>query len=356
MDEKVDLGPVQKLLDDPTISEIMINGASKVFIEKNGKKALSDVTFTSEEELFKWAERIYASKKKRIGGDVLYADSCLDDGTRINIILFPISRFGISVTLRKFSKSISTIDDLIKLGTINRKAADLLIACVKGKINILFSGGTGVGKTTLLQALSHYFAPEERVVTIEDAAELKIMRENLVSLETKTPDVNGKGEVSLRDLIRNALRMTPDRIIMGEVRGPEAIDTVQAMATGHSGTLGVVHGNSPKDTLSRMETMILMSGISLPLWEIRKMIASTVNLVVHVERLQDGSRKVIYITEVRGIEQGEIALNDLFVFDKLKVEDGKVIGELKPSIRYYPLFFQKFQKLGLLSDNIFNSN
>ncbi|MBU1999268.1 MAG: ATPase, T2SS/T4P/T4SS family [Candidatus Omnitrophota bacterium] len=352
----MDLGSLQKLLDDPAVSEIMINGPQKIFVERGGKKVLSDVTFSSEEELLGVLKKVYEKSGKRLGDDILYSDTCLDDGTRINVILFPLSRFGISATLRKFSKAITGLEDLIKLGTLSQKAADFLIACTKGRINILFSGGTGVGKTTLLQGLSHYFGTGERVITIEDAAELKIPQENLVSLETKSADRDGKGEVTLRDLIRNALRMTPDRIIMGEVRGPEAIDMIQAMATGHSGTLGVVHGNSPKDVIARLETMIMMAGLDLPLSEIRKMIVSTINLIVHVERLQDGNRKVTYITEIRGIEQEEVFLNDLFVFDKLKIdENGHVIGELKPCIRYFPTFFPKFQKMGLLSEKAFET-
>jgi pilus assembly protein CpaF len=221
---------------------------------------------------------------------------------------------------------------------------------------MIFSGGTGTGKTTLLQMLSNYFTVEERVVVIEDAAELKFAQDNLVSLETRTPDKDGKGEVSIRDLIRNSLRMSPDRIVIGEVRGGEAIDMLQAMATGHSGTIGIMHGNSPKDVMSRLETMVLMSGVQLPLWEVRKLIVSTINLIVHLERLQDGSRKVTYVTEVRGIDKDkdEIAFNDLFVFHLEKVdENGKVIGALRPAMRYYPSFFHKFQQLGLLSDDVF---
>lgn len=354
MEKAIDLGPIKKLLDNPGVSEIMINGPQKIFVEKDGEKILTDVTFASEEEVFKLVERIYAAAGKRVDKDVPYADVCLEDGTRINAIIPPLSRFGISVTFRKFSQEIKTLEDLIKLGTLTKKAADLLIACIKGKINMIFSGGTGVGKTTTLQILSNYFSPEERAITIEDAAELKLVQSNVISLETRTPDREGKGGVILRDLIRNSLRMAPDRLVIGEVRGEEAIDMLQAMATGHSGTIGIVHGNSPKDVLSRLETMVLMSGVQLPLWEVRKLIASTVNLIVHQERFQDGSRKITYITELRGIERDEIMLNDLFTFHLEKFdENGKVIGILRPSIKYYPLFFQKFQRMGLLADNVF---
>jgi pilus assembly protein CpaF len=357
IDRTVDLGPIQKLIDDPAVSGIMINGPQKVFVEKRGSKVLSDVKFSGHEEVLKLAETIFGVAGKRIGQDVPYADMCLEDGTRVNVIIPPLARFGTSLTFRKFSKEINTLEDLIKVGTLSKKAAELLVACIKGKVNIIFSGGTGVGKTTTLQILSRYFAGQERAVTIEDAAELKLVQENVISLETRTPDREGRGGVSIRDLLRNALRMAPDRLVIGEVRGEEAIDMLQAMATGHSGTIGIVHGNSPKDVLARLETMVLMSGVQLPLWEIRKLIASTVNLIVHQQRFQDGSRKVTYITEVRGIEREAMVLNDLFTFNFEKVDEhGVVQGALKSSLEYYPLFFQKFQSLGLLTQNVFTGD
>lgn len=352
----LDLGPLQKLIDDPRVSEITVNGPRRVFVEKDGEKLLTDVTFASEEAILQLVESIYSPRGKRVDKDVPFADVCLEDGTRVNVIIPPMSRFGISLTLRKFSKEVATLDDLLRLGTLNQKAAELLVACIKGKVNMIFSGGTGVGKTTLLQILSSDFAAEERVITIEDAAELRLAQENVISLETRTPDREGKGGVSLRDLIRNALRMAPDRLVIGEVRGAEAIDMIQAMATGHTGTIGIIHGNSPKEVIARLETMVLMSGIALPLWEVRKLIASTIHLVVHLERMQDGSRKVTYITEIRGLDKDEIIFNDLFVFRFDKIDEhGRVIGALKPSIRYYPLFFQKLQKMRLISDKIFVS-
>ncbi|MCX5705601.1 MAG: ATPase, T2SS/T4P/T4SS family [Candidatus Omnitrophica bacterium] len=354
--KKLDLGPVQKLIDDPSISEIMVNGPKKIFVEKNGKKMLSDSVFSGEEELLRTIEKFFSAVGKRVGKDIPYGDVCLEDGTRVNIMMAPVSRFGTAVTFRKFSKQIGSLQDLIANGTLTQKAAEFLIASIKGKINIIFSGGTGTGKTTLLQMLSNYFAPQERVVTIEDAAELRFTQENYISMETRTPDEFGKGGVSLKDLISNALRMTPDRIIVGEVRGEEAINMFQAMATGHSGTIGVVHGNSPKDVVARLETMVLMSGMNIPMLESRKIIASTINLIVHLERVQDGSRKVTYITEVRGLDNNEILLNDLFSFSFEKMENDKVIGSLKPTIKYYPLFFQRFQKLNLLANDIFVSD
>jgi pilus assembly protein CpaF len=354
--EKPHLGPLQKLLDDPAVSEIMVNGPKKVFVEKSGKKILTDVVFSGEEELLEIIEKFFVAVGKRIGKDIPYGDVCLEDGTRVNIMMAPVSRFGTAVTFRKFSKQINSLQDLINAGTLTQKAADFLIACIKGKVNIIFSGGTGTGKTTLLQMLSNYFSPEERIVSIEDAAELRFTQENYVSMETRTPDENGKGGVSLKDLISNSLRMTPDRIIIGEVRGEEAINMFQAMATGHSGTIGVVHGNSPKDVVARLETMVLMSGMNIPLLESRKLIASTINVIVHLERVQDGSRKVTYITEVRGLDNNEIVLNDLFTFRFEKMENDKVVGSLKPTIKYYPLFFQRFQKMNLLANDIFVSD
>jgi pilus assembly protein CpaF len=354
---KFDLGPLQQLIDDASVSEIMINGAQRVFAEKDGKKVLTDVKFASEEELFRFVQTLFAADGKRVDTDVPFADLCLHDGTRVNAIIPPLVRAGVSVTMRKFSKKINSLDDLIQGGALTQRAADLLIGCIRGKVNIIFSGGTGAGKTTLLQMLASFFPKDERVVVIEDVAELKINQDNLVSLETRTAGADGKGQVTIRDLIRNALRMTPDRIVVGEVRGGEALDMLQAMATGHSGTIGIVHGNSPKDVIARLEAMTLMSGVQLPLWEVRKLIASTVHLVVHVERLQDGSRKVTYITEVRGIEREEIVLNDLFVYNFEKLDaQGKVLGQLKSSIRYYPLFFNKLQKMGLLEDTVFVSD
>lgn len=355
MGKNNDFGPIQALVDDPAISEIMINGAKKVFVEKNGKKILTGISFGSEEEVVKLVEKVYNAKGKRIDKDIPYADVCTEEGIRINTVISPISRFGVSVTFRKFAKDINTLEDLIRLGTINKKSAELLIACIKAKINIIFSGGTSVGKTTILQILSNYFAPEERVITMEDAAELKLTQDNVISLETMTPDREGRGEVSLRDLIRNALRMAPDRLIVGEVRGAEAIDMLQAMATGHPGTIGIVHGNSPRDVIARLETMVMMSGIQLPLWEVRKLIASTINLVVHLERDAEGNRKITYITEIRGIEREEIALNDLFSMSYGKGKDGKDVLSLRPCIRYYPLFFEKLQKMNLVSDKIFEN-
>jgi len=358
MSKPMELGVLKPLMEDPTISEIMINGPKQIFIERGGKKNLTDITFNNAEELLRMIEELFFSGGKRISPkDAPYADICLSDGTRVNAILPPLSRFGVTVTIRKFSRDITVLDDLVKIGTISRKAADLLIACIAGRVNIIFSGGTGVGKTTLLQLLSHYFGEEERVVSVEDAPELRLRQKHWISLETRPPDQDGKYRATIRDLITNSLRMAPDRLIVGEVRGEEALDMIHAMATGHSGTLVVIHGNSPKDVIARLETMVLMSGISLPLAEARKMIASTVNLVVHMQRMMDGTRKVTYITELRGMGDEGIVLNDLFAYQLEKTDaSGKVVGSLKPSLRFYPLFFQRFERLGISVDKIFSND
>jgi len=353
MTNQLDLGPLQTLIDDANISEIMINGPKKVFIEKDGRKTACGVQFADEQELLRLAERIFAATGKWIGTDVPYADTCLPDGTRVNVIVFPIARGGIAVTLRKFAKNIRSLDDLIRLGTLNKKAAEFLVACVVGKINMLISGGTGTGKTTLLQLLSGHFAPQERVITIEDAAELRMAQENVISLETRAPDRDGKGEVTMRDLIRNSLRMAPDRLVVGEVRGPEALDMIQAMATGNSGTIGIIHGNSPREVIARLETMIMMSGISLPLLQVRRLIASSIPLVVHLERLADGSRRVTSIAELRGMDREAIVFNDLFLFDAERTDDqGRIIGTLKLTLRHHPQFFQKLQRLKLVPNSL----
>ena len=352
MSKTINFGPVQKLLDDPDISEIMINGFDKIFIEKSGKKIPADGVFKSKEDLDNLLERIFNAYDKRIDEDLPFADLCLEDSTRINVIIPPLSRFGAAVTIRKFSNKIKTLDDLVNLGMLNRKAADFLVACVKGKVNMILSGGTGVGKTTLLQILSQYFALDERVVTIEDAAELRISQANVVSLETRHPDKDGRGEVTLRDLTKNALRMSPDRLIFGEIRGAEAIDMLQAMSMGNAGAIGIIHGNLPKEAMSRLESMVLMLGLNLSSLEIRKMISKTINLIVHLERSRDGVRRVTYITEVRGMKNEEILFNDLFALQEAHVA-GQVVSELKSAFQYYPLFFSRLKEEGLVSENAF---
>ncbi len=345
---------LQKLLSDPTLTEIMVNGSTQTWLEVGGKKFKTELLFTPED-----MEDIVEHYFRRVGKTISYynpfGDVCTDDGSRINIIQYPLARRGTSMTIRKFDRQLHSLDDLVAKGTMNKKMSDFLIACIKGRINVLFSGATGSGKTTTMEMLSHHIPEQERVVTIEDTAELRLHQENLVPMETRTPDQDGKGEVTLRDLIRNALRMRPDRIIVGEVRGAEALDMIQAMSTGHRGTLAVIHANSPQDVASRMETLILSSGIKLPIDEIRRIIGNTIDVVVQQERYPDGVRRISHISEMRGIERGDVSIQDLFVFRRLaKDPEGNIRGRFETVLRNYPRFFPEFQRLNLLDDKAFS--
>jgi len=348
---------LEKLLQDPEITEIMINGPENIFIEKGGQKYLSEHKFSSNQELLEVAQEVFAKREKKIDKDNPYGDVCLEDGSRVNVVISPIALQGIAVTIRKFSKSITSLDDLIKLEALTEKAAKFLIAGIKGRLNMLFSGGTGTGKTTTLEMLSYHIPEQERIITIEDTAELKMHHDNLVSMETKDPDYQGRGGADLSALIKNSLRMRPDRIIIGEVRGPEALDMIQAMSTGHRGTLAVMHGNSPKEALARLETLILSSGIALSVLDVRKMISDTIDIVIQQNKFPDGTRKIVNISEVRGIERGEIALQDLFVFHKRgRDAQGKILGSLSPRMRMFPKFFNEFQKAGLIDEKTFSDD
>lgn len=347
----------EDIMNDGEISEIMVNGPHQIYVEKSGEKILVDFKFKDDKSLQGYIQSLYKSVGKKISHEIPYGDATFADGTRLNAILPPVAKQGSILTIRKFMKTVTSIEDLISWGTITRPAADLLIACIKGRLNIFFSGGTGVGKTTTLQILSAYIDSNERIIVIEDTAELRLVQEHVVNLETRAVDENGRGAVTLKDLTRNSLRMRPDRLIFGEARSGEVLDIINAMATGHDGCLGVVHGSSPYDVLARMETMILMSGLDLPLAEVRKMIASNINLIVHQERMTDGSKKITHITEVEGLSTDglhEVKLQDLFKFQIEKVEsDGTVTGELRSVIERYPKFFNKFEKLGLSIGNLF---
>jgi len=345
---------IEKMLGDPKITEIMINGDKLTFIEVGGLKYKLDVIF-NEEDMQDIIEEVFNRVGKPISYYYPYGDICLPDGSRVNLITYPLSRCGTSITIRKFNRELHSLDDLIAEGTLTPKMGEFLIACVKGKVNILFSGATGSGKTTTMEMLSHHIPEQERVVTIEDTAELRLHQENLVPMETRAPDKDGKGEVTLRDLIRNSLRMRPDRIIVGEVRGPEALDMIQAMSTGHRGTLAVIHGNSPQEITSRLETLILSSGIKLPIDEIRRMIGNTLHIIVQQERFSDGIRRVTHISEVRGVERHEVALQDLFIFTSHgKGPDGRLKGKFRTVMSNYPRFFAEFQRLKLLDEKIFS--
>lgn len=345
---------LKKLLADSSITEIMVNGSGKTFLEIEGVKSKIDVNF-SDEDMKDIIEEVFTKAGKTISYYNPYGDVCMEDGSRINVITYPLARCGTSMTIRKFNRNLHSLDDIVKIGTLSQKMADFLIACIKGRVNILFSGATGSGKTTTMEMLSHHIPEQERLVTIEDTAELILHQDNLVPMETRTPDKDGKGEVTLRDLIRNALRMRPDRLIVGEVRGPEALDMIQAMSTGHRGTLAVIHGNSPQEITSRMETLILSSGIKLPVEEIRRMIGKTLNIIVQQERFSDGIRRITHISEARGVERGEVALQDLFIFRREgKTPDGKIKGSFKTVMRNYPRFFAEFERLGLLDESLFS--
>lgn len=347
------LNKLKELLKDSTITEIMINGSDKTFLEIEGVKHQIEVVF-SEDDMKDIIEEIFTKVGKIVSYYNPYGDVCMEDGSRVNIITYPLARCGTTITVRKFNRELHTLDDLVKRGTLNQKMADFLIACIKGRVNILFSGATGSGKTTTMEMLSHHIPEQERLVTIEDTAELVLHQNNLVPMETRTPDKDGKGEVTLRDLIRNALRMRPDRIIVGEVRGPEALDMIQAMSTGHRGTLAVIHGNSPQEITSRMETLILSSGIKLPVEEIRRMIGNTLNIIIQQERFSDGIRRITHISEVRGLVRNEVSLQDLFIFYRTgKTPEGKIKGKYRTVMRNYPRFFAEFERLGLLKDDVF---
>ena len=347
----------EDIMNDGEISEIMVNGPHQIYVEKSGKKILTGFKFKNEKDLQGYIQLLYKSVGKKINSETPYGDATFADGTRLNAILPPVAKQGSILTIRKFMKTVTSIEDLISWGTITRPAADLLIACIKGRLNIFFSGGTGVGKTTTLQILSSYIDSNERIIVIEDTSELRPIQQHIVNLETRAVDENGRGGVTLKDLTRNSLRMRPDRLIFGEARSDEVLDIINAMATGHDGCLGVVHGSSPYDVLARMETMILMSGIDLPLVEIRKMITSNINLIVHQERMTDGSKKITHITEIEGLSKDsshDIQLQDLFQFQIEKVEsDGKVRGELRSVIKHYPKFLNKFEKLGMSIGHVF---
>lgn len=345
---------LQMLLGDPETTEIMINGPERVFVEKRGKKQKVDMTFNSNDEIIELINFMFAQRNKKLTPERPLGDACLKDGSRINAVIPPVAVNGASVTIRKFSQEIKGIDDLVRLNTLTPKAAQFLLAAVKGKLNILFSGATGVGKTVTMEMLSYHISEHERIVTIEDTAELKLHHANLVSLEAQPPNEDDRGEVTLRDLVKNSLRMRPNRIILGEVRGEECLDFIQAMSTGHRGTFGVIHGNSPAEVLARMEAMILMSGVTLNIQDVRRMIANTLDIVIQQEMLPDGSRHITHIAEVRELERGDIVVQDLFTYKIKKVnEDGTIVGSLRPTMRVYPKFFVQFQRERLLDDQIF---
>ena len=353
-DEVLGLGPIEALRKDDAITEIMVNGPRQVFVERMGKLELTDAKFHDTAHLMNIIERILTPLGRRVDESSPLVDARLEDGSRVNIIIPPLSLVGPCLTIRKFSKTPLSVDNLISFGTMDEKMATFLRACVKARINILVSGGTGSGKTTTLNVISSFIPEGERIVTIEDPAELRLQQQHVVTLEARPANLEGKGAITIRDLVRNALRMRPDRIIVGEVRTGEALDMLQAMNTGHDGSLTTAHANSPRDVLSRLETMVMMSGLELPERAIREQISSAIDLIIHQARLRDGSRKITYITEVQKMEGTTITTQDIFRFEQTGFDsNGKILGHFVPT-GLQPSFLEKFEVSGIkLPDGFF---
>ncbi len=346
-DEMLGLGPIESLLKDPSITEIMVNGPKKVFIERMGKLQLSGVQFHDDAHVMNIIERILSPIGRHIDESTPLVDARLKDGSRVNIIIPPLALCGPCITIRKFAQKALSVENLISFGTLDRKMADFIKACIQARINILVSGGTGSGKTTTLNVLSSFIPENERIVTIEDAAELKLQQAHVVTLESRPANIEGSGQITIRDLVKNALRMRPDRIIVGEVRSGEALDMLQAMNTGHDGSLTTAHANTPRDALSRLETMVLMAGFEMPVRAIREQISSAIELILQQSRLKDGSRKITYITEVQHMEGDVITTQDLFRFEQTGMDaDGKLTGHFV-STGMQPGFMEKFQTNGV---------
>jgi len=340
--EVLGLGPLEKLLDDPTIDEIMVNGPRNIYIERYGKIERIPAGFESEAHVTRIIDRIVSPLGRRVDEGQPYVDARLLDGSRVNIIIPPLALAGPTITIRKFAKKPFTVDDLVKRGTFTSEFIEFCKATVESKLNVVISGGTGSGKTTTLNILSAFIPDGERILTIENAAELQLRQEHVIGLESRPPNIEGRGEVTMRDLVVNALRMRPDRIIVGECRAGEALDMLQAMNTGHEGSMTTVHANSPRDAVHRLETMVLMAGVDLPLRAISEQIAGAIDLIIQIARMRDGTRKVVEVTEVQGMEGDVIVTQEIFKFEYAGVKDGKVLGKLKPTgIR--PKFMEKVE-------------
>ena len=346
-DEVLGLGPLEGLVKDKAVSEIMVNAPDTVFYEREGRIYLSPIRFRDSNHIVRVVERIIAPLGRRVDESSPMVDARLADGSRVNVIIPPVAPKSPTITIRKFREDKLTVEDLIATGTLNREMAEFCRACVQAKLNILISGGTGTGKTTLLNALSAFIPDTERIITIEDPTELKLQQGHVVALEARPPSLEGKGQVTQRDLVRNTLRMRPDRIIVGEVRGPEAFDMMQAMNTGHEGSLSTVHANSPRDCLARIENMVLMAGLDLPVRAIREQIGSAIHMVIQISRLSDGSRRLTYVTEVSGMEGEIVTMQDLFRFEQEGIDsEGQVVGQFR-STGIRPRFDERFAVAGI---------
>jgi len=352
----VGLGPLEQFLADESVSEIMVNGPKQIYVEKKGRLIKTDATFLSDEHVLRIIDRIVAPLGRRIDELSPMVDARLPDGSRVNAVIRPLALNGPTVTIRKFRKDKLSMNDLVRFGSMSNEMADFLGAAVAARTNIVVSGGTGSGKTTLLNVLSNFIPEDERIITVENAAELQLQQDHVVSLESRPPNVEGRGEISIRDLVINCLRMRPERIIVGECRGGETMDMLQAMNTGHDGSMTTIHANTPRDGISRIETMCLMAGLDLPSRAIREQVVSAVQLFVQQSRLKDGTRKVTQITEVSGMEGDVVVLQDIFVFEQTGIDEkGKIIGQLRPTgVR--PKFIEKFESLNIfLPPNIFGA-
>jgi pilus assembly protein CpaF len=357
IDDMLGFGPLQPLLDDPEVSEIMVNGPRNVYIERKGKLTKTNLSFDNDQQVLRIIDRIISPLGRRIDQDSPMVDARLPDGSRVNAVIPPITIDGPSITIRKFEKGRLSIDQLVQLGSLTSPMAEFMRACVIAKLNIIISGGTGSGKTTLLNVLSGFIPNDERIVTIEDAAELRLQQDHVVRMETKAANSEGRYAVSIRDLVRNSLRMRPDRIVVGEVRGGEALDMLQAMNTGHDGSLTTVHANTPRDTISRLETLCMMAGMDLPIKVVREQIAAAIDLIIQQTRLKDGTRKITQITEVSGMEGDTVVMTDIFRYEQTGISpEGKVQGELKATgIR--PLFTPRIEASGIrLGPEVFGAN
>src|SRR5512144_180051 len=344
--EILGFGPLQPLLEDDTITEIMVNGAKNIYIERKGRVHRVPVTFENKDHVMRIIDRIVAPLGRRIDESSPYVDARLPDGSRVNAVIAPISLVGPVLTIRKFAKNPITVDQLIQFGSISAESIQFLKACVESRLNILISGGTGSGKTTLLNVMSSFIPNDERIITIENAAELQLRQEHVVTLESRPPNIEGRGEITIRDLVVNALRMRRERIIVGEIRDAAALDMLQAMNTGHDGSMTTLHSNGPRDTLARLETMTLMAGLDLAARALLEQVGSAINLIVHQERMRDGSRKIVNITEISGMEGDVITMTDLFVFEQTGIENGQILGKLRPT-GLRPKFIDRIEAAGI---------